>query len=158
IHVPQLGAGIDLGSDRLFFNGATGQEGPGGAFLTQPSVCGSAAGEPFRTAFATTLHADSAEEEAPEDEYDIAEPIFPPPAFLAGSQEVIGYLPKAAESKGCANVPFEPTVFTSAGTTETDSPAPATVTATVPVEPHADVYQSNVKSVKLSLPQGLGLN
>src|SRR6202012_3472513 len=97
IHVPQLGAGIDLGSDRLFFNGAAGQEGPGGAFLTQPSVCGSAAGEPFRMAFATTLHADSAEEEAPEDEYDVLAPTFPPPGFLAGAQELVSYLPKAAE-------------------------------------------------------------
>jgi hypothetical protein len=158
IHVPQLGEDIDLASDRLFFDGTAGQEGSGGAFLTQPSVCGSAAVEPFRTAFATTLNADSAEEEAPEDEYDVLAPTFPPPAFLAGSQEVVGYLPNAAESKGCANVPFEPTVSTEAGTTNTDSPAPATVTATVPFEPHADVYQSNVKLVKLSLPQGLGLN
>jgi hypothetical protein len=158
IHVPQLGGGLTLGTDRLFFDGTAGQEGSGGAFLTQPSVCGSAAVEPFRTAFATTLHADSAEEEAPEDEYDVAAPVFPPPAFLAGSQEVIGYLPKAAESKGCANVPFEPTVSTEAGTANTDSPAPATVTVAVPFEPHADIYQSNVKTVKLSLPQGMGLN
>ena len=158
IHVPQLAPGLTLGSDRLFFNGATGREGPGGAFLTQPSVCGSAAVEPFRTAFASTLNADSHEEEAPEDEYDSLLPAFPPPAFLAGSQELIGYLPKAAESKGCGNVPFEPTVSTEAGTTSTDSPAPAAIEATVPFEPHADVYQSNVKTVKLSLPQGMGLN
>jgi hypothetical protein len=158
IHVPQLAPGLTLGSDRLFFDGTTGQEGPGGAFLTQPSVCGSAAVEPFRTAFASTLHADSVEEEAPEDEYDILAPTFPPPAFLAGSQELIGYLPNAAESKGCGNVPFEPMVSTEAGTTSTDSPAPATVEVAVPFDPHADVYQSNVKTVKLSLPQGMGLN
>lgn len=158
IHVPQLGGGLTLGSDRLFFDGTAGQDGSGGAFLTQPSVCGSAAEEPFRTAFATTLHADSAEEEAPEDEYDVLSPTFPPPAFLAGSQEAIGYLPKAAESKGCANVPFEPTVYTEAGTSETDSPAPATIEAEVPFNPEADIYQSNVKTAKLTLPQGLGLN
>ena len=53
-------------------------------------------------------------------------------------------------------MPFEPTVSTEAGTTSTDSPAPATVEVAVPFEPHADIYQSNVKTVKLSLPQGMG--
>jgi hypothetical protein len=160
IHIPEISIlpEAQLVSDRLFFDGTSGQEGSGGAFLTQPSVCGSAAVEPFRTAFASTLHADSHEEEAPEDEYDSLVPAFPSPAFLAGSQEVIGYLPKAAESTGCASVPFEPTVSTEVGTNETDSPTTAAIETTVPFEPHADVYQSNVKTVKLSLPQGLGLN
>jgi hypothetical protein len=158
IHVPQLGGGLTLASDRLFFDGTTGQAGEGGAFLSNPSTCGSAAVEPFKRAYATTLHADSAEEEAPEDEYDILAPAFPPPAFLAGSQEVISYLPKAAVSTGCANVPFAPTAQTSPGTTATDSPAPATVEVKMPFEPHAAVYQSNMKSAKLSLPAGLGLN
>ncbi|HEX3362079.1 MAG TPA: hypothetical protein VHS74_13885 [Solirubrobacterales bacterium] len=156
IHVPQLG--LALFKNRLFFDGTTGQEGSGGAFLTLPSTCGSAAVEPFRTAYATTVHADSVAEEAPEDEYDVLAPAFPPPAFLAGSQEVVGYLPKAAASTGCANVPFQPTASTEAGTTYTDSPAPATVEVAMPFEPHADVYQSNVKTAKLSLPQGMGLN
>lgn len=160
IHIPEITLlpNTKLVSDRLFFDGTTGQEGSGGAFLTQPSVCGSAAVEPFRTAFATTLNADSHEEEAPEDEYDSHFPAYPPLAFLAGSQEVIGYLPKAAESTGCDKVPFEPTVSTEAGTTNTDSPAPATIETTVPFEPGADVYQSNVKSAKLTLPQSMGLN
>ncbi len=160
IHVPQLGGGLTLASDRLFFNGTAGQEGEGegGAFLTLPSTCGDPATEPFHTLYATTLHADSAEEEAPEDEYDRLAPVFPPPAFLAGSQQVISYLSKGAHPVGCANVPFEPSVKTSAGTTSTDSPAPATVEVTMPFAPHAAVYQSNVKTVKLSLPQGMGLN
>jgi len=158
IHVPQLGGGLTLASDRLFFDGTTGQTGEGGAFLTQPSTCGSAAVEPFRKLYATTLHADSVEEEAPEDEYDVLAPAFPPPAFLAGSQEVVSYLPTAAASTGCAAVPFAPTAQTAAGTNNTDSPAPATIEVKMPFEPHADVYQSNVKTVKLSLPQGMGLN
>jgi hypothetical protein len=158
IHVPQLGSGITLGSNRLFFDGTTGQEGVGGAFLTNPSTCNNAEVEPFRRGYAQTLHADSAEEEAPEDGYDLLAPAFPPPAFLAGSQEVVAFLPKGAQPEGCANVPFEPTAQTTPGTTSTDSPAPATVEVTMPFEPHADVYQSNVKTVNLSLPQGMGLN
>jgi hypothetical protein len=158
IHIPQLGAGINLASDRLFFDGTTGQTGEGGAFLTNPSTCDDPEVEPFRRGYATIAHADSAEEEAPEDEYDVLAPAFPPPAFLAGSQEVVAYLPKGAKPEGCAAVPFEPTAQTSAGTTSTDSPAPAAIEVKMPFEPHADVYQSNVKTVKLSLPQGLGLN
>jgi hypothetical protein len=157
IHVANIEL-APLAYSRLTFDGTTGQEGSGGAFLTNPSQCVNTDEEPYRRAFATTLHADSYEEEAPGDEYSALVPNFPPPAFLAGSQEVIGYLPKGAHPEGCANVPFEPTVATEAGTTSTDSPAPATVTVAVPFEPHAAVYQSNVKTVKLSLPQGMGLN
>jgi hypothetical protein len=157
IHVTKV-EGLPLAYTRLTFNGKAGLEGTGGAFLTNPSQCVDTDVEPFHRAFATTLHADSYQEEAPEDGYDLLAPVFPPPAFLAGSQEVIGYLPEGARPEGCANVPFEPTVSTEAGTTSTDSPAPAAIEATVPFEPHADVYQSNVKTVKLSLPQGMGLN
>jgi hypothetical protein len=160
IHIPNIALlpEAQLVSDRLFFNGTAGQEGEGGAFLTQPSICGSVATEPLRSLFATKLNADSREEEAPDDEYDLLTPAVPPMSFVEGSQESISYLPKAAESKGCGNVPFEPTVTTEAGTTATDSPAPATVEVKVPFEPHADVYQSNVKTAKLTLPASMGLN
>jgi hypothetical protein len=157
IHVPTI-PGLPPAESRLIFDGTAGQEGAGGAFLTNPSTCDDPEVEPFRRAYATTLHADSYEEEAPEDEYDVLAPAFPPPAFLAGSQEVVGYLPKGAKPEGCGNVPFEPTVQTAPGTTSTDSPAPATVEVDMPFEPHADVYQSNVRTVDLSLPQGMGLN
>jgi hypothetical protein len=160
IHIPEIALlpGTKLVQDRLTFDGTVGQAGEGGAFLTNPSTCNDAEAEPFRRQYATTLHADSHEEEAPEDEYDALAPTFPPPAFLAGSQEVISYLPKGSKPEGCAAVPFTPTTQTSAGTTSTDSPAPATIEVKMPFEPHADVYQSTVKTVKLSLPQGLGLN
>ncbi|HEY2477993.1 MAG TPA: hypothetical protein VGI17_04620 [Solirubrobacterales bacterium] len=156
IHVPQLG--LALNTNRLLFDGATGQEGEGGAFLTNPSTCNNSEVEPFHRDYAQVLHADSVQEEAPEDEYDMLAPAFPPPAFLAGSQEVIAYLPKGAKPEGCENVPFEPTAQTDPGTGSADSPAPATVEVKMPFEPHADVYQSDVKTVKLSLPQGMGLN
>jgi hypothetical protein len=157
IHVPKI-EGIPLAYSRLTFDGTAGQEGAGGAFLTNPSACENTDVEPFHRSFATTLHADSYEEEAPDDEYSQLVPTFPPASFLAGSQEVIGYLPKGARPEGCASVPFEPVVSTDAATTSTDSPAPATIEATVPFEPHADIYQSTVKTAKLTLPQGMGLN
>jgi hypothetical protein len=160
IHIPEISLlpGSKLITDRLTFDGTTGQEGEGGAFLTNPSSCEDAEVEPFRRGYATTLHADSHEEEAPDDEYDAFEPVFPPASFVNGSQEVVSYLPKGAKPEGCGAVPFEPTAQTAPGTNSTDSPAPATIEVKVPFEPHADVYQSNVKTVNLSLPQGLGLN
>jgi hypothetical protein len=160
IHIPTISLlpETKLVEDRLTFDGTTGQAGPGGAFLTNPSTCNDAEVEPFRRQYATTLHADSHEEEAPGDEYDLLAPAIPPPAFVTGSQEVISYLPKGAKPENCAAVPFTPTAQTSAGTTETDSPAPATVEVKMPFEPHAAIYQSNVKTVKLSLPEGMGLN
>jgi hypothetical protein len=157
IHVPKVPS-TRLALNRLVFDGTTGQSLEGGAFLTNPSTCDNPEVEPFRRGYATTLHADSIQEEAPEDEYDVLAPAFPPPAFLAGSQEVVAYLPKGAKPEGCAAVPFEPTAQTAPGTTSTDSPAPATIEVKMPFEPHADIYQSNVKTVRLSLPPGLGLN
>jgi hypothetical protein len=160
IHVPQI-AGTKLVSDRLFFDGTTGQkesEGQGGAFLTNPSTCNDAEVEPFHRQYATTLHADSAEEEAPEDEYDVAAPAFPPAGFLTGSQFLISYLPKGAKPEGCGNVPFTPTAQTTPNTAVTDSASNAQVEVKVPFEPHADVYQSNVKTARVSLPLGMGLN
>jgi hypothetical protein len=160
IHIPEIELlpEAQLVVDRLFFDGTTGQTGEGGAFLTLPSTCGDPETEPFRRLYATTLHADSREEEAPEDDYDLLAPTFPPAAFVSGSQETISYLPKGAHPVDCANVPFTPTAQTAPGTTSTDSPAPAAIEVKMPFEPHADVYQSNVKTVKLSLPQGMGLN
>lgn len=157
IHVSKVSI-TKLAANRLFFNGTTGEEGEGGAFITNPSTCNDASVEPYRREYATTLHADSLQEEAPEDEYDVAEPVFPPLGFLNGSQEVIGYLPKGAKPEGCDKVPFEPTVSTEAGTTSTDSPSPAAIEVQVPFEPHAAVYQSTVKTAKLTLPEGMGIN
>jgi hypothetical protein len=157
IHVPQIG-GTKLVSDRLFFDGTTGQEGTGGAFLTNPSTCNDPEVEPFHLAYATKLHADSAEEEAPEDEYDVAAPAIPPEGFLLGSQYLISYLPKGAKPEGCNKVPFTPTAQTTPNTGATDTSSNAQVELKVPIEPKADVYQSNVKTARVSLPLGMGLN
>ncbi len=157
IHVPSL-AGIKILKNRLTFLGTTGQIGEGGAFLTTPSTCNDSEVEPFRSQYTTYLHADSVEESAPSDEYDVAAPAPPADAFVQGSQFAASPLPKGVQPGGCANVPFGPTTSADPGTAQTDSPAGATVHVDVPFEPGASIYQSNVREARVSLPPGMGIN
>ncbi len=60
--------------------------------------------------------------------------------------------------EGCNKVPFKPTTSQSPGTNQTDSPMGGTVEVKVPFNPGAGIYQSNVRTADVSLPQGLGVN
>lgn len=157
IHVPSVG-GVEILRNRLVFDGGTETQAGGGRFLTNPSTCENPEVEPFKGQYTTYLHADSKEEPAPDDEYDVAAPAPPSPAFLAGSQALASPLPKGAKPEGCGNVPFTPVTSADPGTSQTDSPAGATVNVAVPFNPTADVYQSNVKVARVTLPQGMGVN
>jgi hypothetical protein len=137
-------AKVRLLKNRLVFFGTTGQLGPGGAFLTTPSTCFDPANPAFAHLYSTYLHADSYQEEAPQ--------------FPLGSEEVEAPLPKGTKPTGCGKVPFEPSTSTAPGTSQTDSPAGATVDVRVPFAPSADVYQSNVRVARVTLPRGMGVN
>jgi hypothetical protein len=157
IHVPSVG-GTKILKNRLVFDGTIGQGGAGGAFLTIPSTCQNPEVEPFKRSYATFLHADSVEEPAPDDGYDLAAPAPPSAAFLAGSQAVSSPLPKGAKPEGCGKVPFAPTTSADPGTNLTDSPSGATVNVKVPFAPAADIYNSNVRVARVTLPRGMGVN
>jgi hypothetical protein len=167
IHVPSIPA-VRILKNRLVFNGTIGGGGlpgeEGGAFLTTPSTCFNPNQPAFEKVYNTLLHADSVEEPAPEDEYDVTAPAPPPPAFLAGSQFVESPLPHENGSgprvmpTGCDKVPFTPSTSQAPGTNQTDSPMGGTVTVNVPFDPSAPIYQSNVRNADVSLPQGLGVN
>jgi hypothetical protein len=62
-----------------------------------------------------------------------------------------------AEIDGCQSVPFKPAISASAGGAATDSPAPVAVDLTVPqgLQP---VSSSTLRTARVSLPRGLGLN
>ena len=157
IHVPSVG-GVEILKNRLVFDGGTETQPGGGRFLTNPSTCENPEVEPFKSRYTTYLHADSQEEPAPDDEYDVAAPAPPSPAFLAGSQALASPLPKGAKPEGCGSVPFTPVTSADPGTSQTDSPGGATVNVAVPFNPTADVYQSNVRVARVTLPQGMGVN
>jgi hypothetical protein len=130
--------------NRLTFFGNTGESGPGGAFLTTPSTCFDPAQPPFAHIYSTFLRADSFQEEAPQ--------------FPVGAQEVEAPLPQGVKPTGCEKVPFEPAATADPGTALTDSPAGVTVDVSVPFNPAAPIYQSNVREARVTLPRGLGIN
>jgi hypothetical protein len=163
IHVPEPPSGTKILKNRLVFDGTLGSGGQGGAFLTTPSTCFDPNQPAFGTVYNTLLHADAKDEKAPEDEYDVAGPAPPPPAFLAGSQFVESPLPKGEDGRrvmptGCGKVPFQPSTSGSSSTNQTDSPTGGTVEVKVPFDPPAPIYQSNVRTANVSLPAGMGLN
>jgi len=167
IHVPAAPLGTKILKNRLVFDGTIGSgvlpTETGGAFITTPSTCFDPNQAAFATVYNTGLHADSVEESAPQDDYDVAAPAPPPAAFLAGSQFLESPLPKESDGRrvmpeGCDKVPFKPTTAQSPGTNQTDSPMGGTVTVDVPFTPSAPIYQSNVRNADVSLPQGLGIN
>lgn len=167
IHVPEVPAlDVRILRNRLVFDGTIGNGGlpteEGGAFLTTPSTCFNPNQPAFATIYNTLLHADSQEEEAPENEYDVVTPTPPPPAFLAGSERVESPLPNIGGQRvmptGCDKVPFEPSTSQAPGTSQTDSPMGGTVEVKVPFDPPAEIYQSNVRTASVSLPQGMGVN
>jgi hypothetical protein len=165
IHVPPPPLGTKILKNRLVFNGTIGSGGQGGAFITTPSTCFDPNQPAFEKVYNTLLHADAKDEQAPEDEYDVAKPAPPPPAFLAGSEFVESPLPREDKGAGprvmptgCDKVPFEPATSQSPGTNQTDSPMGGTVEVTTPFKPGESIYQSNVRNADVSLPQGMGLN
>ena len=157
----KLGPGLELArilKNRLIFDGTIGQLGSGGAFITIPSTCNDPQVEPFKREYTTFLHADSFEEEAPDNEYDVAAPAPPSAAFVAGSQEVLSPIPVGAKAEGCDEVPFDPSVAVAPGAAQTDSPTGATTEVKIPFEPSEPIYNSNLRTARVSLPQGMGLN
>lgn len=159
IHVPPVPGGLaKILKNRLVFDGETEESPGGGKFLTNPSTCNNPAVEPFKAGYTTYLHADSQEEEAPDNSYDVASPAPPSAAYIAGSQAVAASLPNGVQPDGCGGVPFKPSTSASPGTTLTDSPAGATVNVKVPFEPLASIYNSNVREAQVTLPLGMGVN
>jgi hypothetical protein len=153
IHVPKLELPLGplgelvkakLLKNRLVFFGTTGQGGPGGPFLTNPSTCFDPEAAPFQHTYSTFLHADSYEEPAAQ--------------FPVGSQELEAALPKGVKPTGCDKVPFEPSAATTPNTGQTDSPFGPSVEATVPFDSSAAIANSNVRTARVSLPKGAGLN
>jgi hypothetical protein len=168
IHVPAPPTGTKILKNRLVFDGTIGSGGlpgeDGGAFITTPSTCLNPNQPSFEKVYNTLLHADSVQESAPQDDYDVTAPAPPPAAFLAGSQFVESPLPKEEGNgprvmpTGCDKVPFAPSTSAVPSNNQTDSPTGGTVEVKVPFQPSASIYQSNVQTADVSLPQGMGLN
>lgn len=153
LEVPPIPAELArVARNRLTFDGDAGD----GTFITTPTTCfGPAApGSPFEHVYSTFLRADSFEE--------------PNPTFPDGSNFVESKIPREpgkfeTSPKNCDSIPFDPSISVDPNTTQTDSPAGATVTVTLPEikNPTKDLSNqasSQVRSAQVTLPAGMGLN
>jgi hypothetical protein len=139
VHLEPIFKGAILKA-RLVFNGRAGD----GTTVTTPTTC--FGHDPRYSSW--LIGSSYQEEEAPGYSWpQSAEPAFESP------------LPPGSYQKECGTIPFDPSIEIDAGTDRTDSPAPVDAHAEVPVIAGADKQvSSQVKSVVVKLPPGLGLN
>jgi len=151
---PPLDGGLIL-KNRLVFEGRAGD----GTFITTPTTCfGEALPEtPFTGVYSTWLLASSVKEEE-DPTYDFPADAHPP---------FESRIPLGTSSKDCESIPFDPSVAVDPNTGAVDSPSGATVEVKLPFEPPTPAEkllketkqsQSHVRSGRVSLPQGMGLN
>ncbi|HEX4669735.1 MAG TPA: hypothetical protein VH275_07165 [Solirubrobacterales bacterium] len=124
-----------VGSRLVFFGDTEGNPNPttNGTYLTMPSNCG-----PGQTSL---LHVDS----------------YGPP-FAVQSESDEASFTTAVGASGCEKVPFKPTIAVSTQGGAVDSPEPTTVDVGIPFNPKEPIANSYLKTAKVTLPEGMGIN
>ncbi len=149
IHVPEavpvpLGSGVIL-KNRLTFEGRAGD----GTFLTTPSTCRGEAFTESGSDYSTFLLAASKAEE------ETAGYSFPGSA----QPPLESPIPPGTQPRECGSIPYQPKVEVTPGTEQTNSPAAASVTVTVPHIAKGDAQESSTtKAATVTLPGGMGIN
>jgi hypothetical protein len=149
IHLPAPSVGVSSLRSRLV---AFGQSGDG-THVTLPTTCFDPGDR--QGLYSTWFRGESWGE--------------PNPTFPDGSTPWEAKLPPGVRTTGCESVPFDPSLEVNAGTTNVDSPAPATVTTRMPFDPAKEggevrnggtegISQSHVRKAEVVLPQGMGIN
>jgi hypothetical protein len=119
-----------------------------GTYINNPTTCYDPSA--FPALYSTFFRAES---------YGVPNDTFPTGStpFEAKVEESKGNL---IQQQGCDAVPFNPGLDVAPGTGAVDSPAPATVTTTLDYLTGAEsaVQESHLKSAKVTLPAGMGLN
>jgi len=156
--IPGFEEGARILKNRLVFDGNGETPGDDGTFITTPTTCFGPAipGSPFEHVYSTYLRADG------------YEPEFIDPNFPNGSPFIESKIPRdppafETSPKECGSIPFDPAIDVDPGTAQTDSPAGATVTVNVPEVKNPTLGEesqgsSHVRSARVSLPTGMGLN
>ena len=136
---------LKLLKNRLVFYGEKGSPAKG-FFITTPSTCWNPNTEPAHAhTYSTYARADSEQNKDPN--------------FPNGSPYVESKLPPGTFPKGCATIPFKPSLQVSPGTSEVDAPAAAVTEVKLPIEPNPKGQEtSTIRTAKVALPQGMGLN
>jgi hypothetical protein len=144
INVPKVQF-VKLLMNRLIFDGRASAPGGTGYFLTTPSTCFDPTSPTHEHTYSTYARADSLEN--------------PDPTFPNGSPFVESKLPPGTSPKGCASIPFNPSVGVDPGTSLVDSPAGAVTEVKLPIEPNKDGQEtSTMRTARVTLPAGMGLN
>ena len=145
IAVPK-NTGLRLLKNRLVFNGEAHAAGGEGFFITTPSTCWNPNVDPTHShTYSTYARADSYQN--------------PDPAFPEGSPFVESPIPPGTFPKGCETIPFNPSTVLDPGTNQVDSPAGVTHDVNLPIETDPKGQEtSTVRTAKVTLPQGMGLN
>jgi hypothetical protein len=131
VHAPQAGPPESppiIGS-RLVFNGRAGN----GTYLTMPSNC--AGGQ------ITKLNVES----------------YGPP-YAVESLEDEEEFETSVGATGCGNVPFKPSIAVTPQGGAVDSPEATTVNVGIPWSATDEIANSYLKTAKVTLPEGMGLN
>ncbi|HEX5762992.1 MAG TPA: hypothetical protein VFY04_07710 [Solirubrobacterales bacterium] len=139
-----------IAKNRLTFDGMAGD----GTFITTPTTCfggapPASADSEFEHVYSTWLRADSYQEEDPN--------------FPNGSAYVEAKIPPGTSPKRCEDIPFDPSIEVNPNTSQTDSPSGATVTVRLPeiknpTKSESAKATSHVRSARVTLPSGMGLN
>jgi hypothetical protein len=146
--LPGLQGGVVL-KNRLVFDGTSGAGD--GTFITTPTTClgEASSSSPFKNLYSTWLLASSIKEEA-DPNYDFPADAAPP---------LESRIPPGTSPKECDSIPFDPAIAVDPNTAETDSPSGATVTVSLPeVKGAGSQSTSQVRSARVTLPAGMGLN
>jgi hypothetical protein len=147
IRLPNTAAapGLNTLISRLVNFGAA----PGdGTYINKPTTCFDPASNP--TLYSTWFRAESYEE--------------PDANFPNGSTPVENKIKDSSGNflpqLGCDKVPFSPGLNVDPGTSQVDSPAPATVNTTLKflTGAESEVQESHLRKAVATLPQGMGLN
>jgi hypothetical protein len=157
LEVPPIPAELArVARNRLTFDGDAGD----GTFITTPTTCLGPAtpSTPFEHVYSTLLRADA------------FEPPNLDPNFPAGSNFVESKIPRKpgpggfeTSPKNCDDIPFEPGIAVDPNTAQTDSPAGATVSVSLPEiknlsKDESSKASSHVRSAQVTMPVGMGLN
>lgn len=136
--------------NRLVFNGRAGD----GTFITTPSTCLGEAFTESGSLYSTYLLAASypqLENKPPYEDYVWPQSAEPP---------LESPIPPGTSPKDCDSIPYDPSLAVDPGTSETNSPAGATVDIDIPHLTLAESEQqtSTTKESAVTLPLGMGLN
>jgi hypothetical protein len=131
VHAPTEGPppSPPLIGSRLVFNGQAGD----GTYLTMPSNC--AGGQ------ITKLNVES----------------YGPPYAVESLEDEEEYETSVGAS-GCEEVPFKPTIAVTPRGGAVDSPEATTVNVGIPFDPTEPIANSYLKTAKITLPEGMGIN